>query len=226
MRWLSPRRVVSPVEPAALVLHLAGELPGPADHLADAPHPLAVGAEHRDRADVVQHVLRRHRPLADAALREGHVLRHGRVQVVADHDHVQVLVEGVDRVGVGRVRRRREAVRLAGAADDVGRVPAARALRVIHVDGPAGDRLQRVLEEAALVERVGVQLDLEVELVRDAQAAVDRRRRRAPVLVDLEPEAAGLDLLDQRRRAGGVAAAEEAEVHRPGLRRLQHLARR
>jgi hypothetical protein len=32
--------------PPPLILHLRRELPGPADHLADAPHPLAVGAEH------------------------------------------------------------------------------------------------------------------------------------------------------------------------------------
>ena len=180
---------------AALVLHLRGELPGAADHFVDAPHALAVGAEHRDRAEVVQHVLGGDGLRADARLREGHVLRHRRIQVVADHDHVEVLVEGVDRVGVGRIGRRGQAVHLPGHRDDVGRVAAAGALGVVHVDGAAVDRRQRVLQEARLVERVGVQLHLEVHLVGHRQAGVDHRRHGAPVLVDLHPEAAAAQLV-------------------------------
>ena len=82
------------------------------------------------------------------------------------------------------VRKRRD-------PDDVRRVAAARALGVVGVDRPAGDRLERRLEEAGLVERVGVDRDLHAGLVGDAQAGVDRRRRRAPVLVQLEPAGAG-----------------------------------
>ena len=63
-----------------------------------------------------------------------------------------------------------------GDADDVRRVAAAGALGVVHVDGAAADGRQRVLDEAALVQRVGVELDLEIELVGDAEAGVDGRR--------------------------------------------------
>ena len=48
----------------------------------------------------MQHVLGGDGLGADARLRERHILRHRRIQVVANHDHVQMLVEGVDRVGV------------------------------------------------------------------------------------------------------------------------------
>ena len=72
------------------------------------------------------------------------------------------------------------------------------------------------------VERVGVDHHLHVVIVGDAEAAVDRRRRRAPVLVQFERAGAGLDLLDERGGLGGVALAGEAEVHRVRVRRLDH----
>jgi hypothetical protein len=133
---------------------------------------------------------------ANARLGERDVLGDPRVQVVADHEHVEVLVDGVHRVGPRRVGRRRQHVRDAARLDDVGCVAAARALRVIGVDCAALERRQRILDEARLVERIGVDRDLHVVLLGDRQAAVDRRRRRAPVLVELQPQASGLDLLD------------------------------
>jgi hypothetical protein len=106
--------------------------------------------------------------------------------------------------------------------DDVGRVAAAGALGVEGVDGAALERLDGVLDEAGFVQRVGVDHHLDVVIVGDRQAAVDRRRRRAPVLVQLERAGAGLDLLDQRRGLRGVALAGEAEVHRESVGRLDH----
>ena len=76
--------------------------------------------------------------------------------------------------------------------DDVGRVAAAGAFGVEGVDRAALERGDRVLDEAGLVERVGVDHHLHVVVVGDRQAAVDRRRRRAPVLVQLEAAGAGL----------------------------------
>jgi hypothetical protein len=69
-----------------------------------------------------------------------------------------------------------------------------------------------------------VQLHLEVELVGDRKTGVDHRRHRAPVLVDLEADAAAGDLVENRARPRGVAAAEQAKIDRPFFRRLQHLA--
>ena len=63
---------------AALELHLVRGLPGADDDLADAAHGLAVGGHHRERAEIVQDVLRRDRLLADAALGEGEILRDRR----------------------------------------------------------------------------------------------------------------------------------------------------
>jgi len=112
--------------------------------------------------------------------------------VVTDHEHVEVLVDGVDRVGARRVVRGGQHVGLAARADDVRRVAAAGALGVVRVDRAALERRQRVLEEARLVERVGVDGHLHVELVGHGKAGADGVRRRAPVLVELDhPSAVG-----------------------------------
>ena len=75
-----------------------------------------------------------------------------------------------------------------------------------------------------LVERVGVDHHLDVVVLGDAEAAVDRCRRRAPVLVQLERAGAGLDHLLQRLRARRVALAGEAEIDRQAIGRLDHAA--
>ena len=109
--------------------------------LADPAHRLRVRADHRDRAQVVQDVLGRHRRRPDPRLGEGQVLGDGGVQVVADHQHVEVLVEGVARCS-GRVGLVEDGSTFGcdGDRDDVGRVAAAGALGVVRVDRPAGDR--------------------------------------------------------------------------------------
>ena len=99
---------------------------------------------------------------------------------------------------------------------------AAGALGVVGVDRPAVDRRDRVGEVAALVQRVGVQRDLDVVVVGDSERAIDRRRRRAPVLVDLEPAGAGVQLLGQCLRAAAVALAEQADVDRKRRSGLEH----
>src|SRR5262249_26009513 len=80
--------------------------------------------------------------------------------------------------------------------DDVGRVPSARALRMESMDGAPLDGADRVLDKAALIQRVGVDHHLDVVIVGDPEAAIDRGRRRSPILVELQGAGAAFDLLD------------------------------
>ena len=101
-------------------------------------------------AAVVQDVLGRDGFGANAALGKGHVLRHRPRQVMAHHEHVEMLVDGVDGERPGRIGARRQDVRQAGHADDVGRMAAAGAFGVVGVDRPAADGGDGVLDEARL----------------------------------------------------------------------------
>ena len=156
------------------------------------------------------------------AFGEGDVFGDARVEMVADHQHVEMLVDGVDRVGPGRIGRAGQHIGQPGRLDDVRRMAAAGAFGVVGVDGAALEGGERGFDEAGFVERVGVDGDLHVHLVGHRQAAVDGGRRRAPVLVQLEAHGAGLDLLAQGFRQAGVALAEEAEVHREGFGGFEH----
>ena len=143
----------------------------------------------------MEDILGRDRLAPDARLGERQILWNGRVQVMADHQHVEVLVDRIDRERPRRVRARRKDVRQPAQLDDVRRVPAARALGVVRVDRAPADRRDRRLDETRLVQRVGVDGDLHIVVVGDPQRAVDRRRGRPPVLVQLEADRARQHLL-------------------------------
>ena len=92
-------------ELAAGVFHERRHLERTHERFADAAHSLRVGRDHRQHAQVVQHVLRGLRFGAHAALGEGHVRRNLRIEVVADHNHVEQLGLGIDaerQGGIGR----------------------------------------------------------------------------------------------------------------------------
>src|SRR6202030_4558152 len=58
----------------------------------------------------------------------------------------------------------------------------------------------------------------------DAEAGVDRRRGRSPILMEFQSAGAGLDHLDQRAWVRSMAFAEEAEIDRQPFRCLQYPA--
>ena len=143
------------------------------------------------------------------------------IEVVADHQHVEVLVDGVDRVrAASGWCDDGSTFGSPQARDDVGRVAAAGALGVVGVDGAALERGDRVLDEARLVQRVGVDRDLHV---------VARRRRARQLSIaagvvpqsscSFRPMAPASICSSSALGQAGVALAEEAEVHRAARRR-------
>ena len=147
---LHPRIVVAlgiAEQRTTLRLHLVRSLPGANDHLADAAHRLTVRRHHRQRAEIVQYVLGRDRLSADAAFGECHVLRDRRIEVMAHHQHIEMLIERVRRVGTRRIGRTWQHVGERGDLDDVGRVAATGAFGVERMDGAAFERRDGVLNE-------------------------------------------------------------------------------
>ena len=137
-------------EPAALPLHLVGGLPGADDDLADAAHGLAVRRHHRERAEIVENILRRDGLLADAAFRKGEVLGDQRIEMMAHHQHVEMLVDGVEGKRPGRIGRGRQHIGKPRHLHDVGRVSAAGAFGVECVDGAALEGADGVLDKAPI----------------------------------------------------------------------------
>lgn len=116
--------------------------------------------------------------------------------------------------------------RLPGAQYDFADPPHGLAVAAHHADGAqvvqhvfGGDG---VLDKTRRIQRVGVDGHLHVGLFRHIQAVADGRRCRAPVFVQFEADGTGLHLFVQCLRQAGVALAQETQVHREGVGRLQH----
>jgi hypothetical protein len=165
--WLTTTRVAGPSRNARLARHspvvrMRSTIVRPSRAYASSSNvfapalPLTRGRRVPPRAPRSASLRRRRRRglggdrlAADARVGERDVLGDVGVEMVAHHEHVEMLGQRVHRERPGRVRRRRQHVRLARDADDVGRVPAAVALGVLGVDRPPGDGADRVLDEAS-----------------------------------------------------------------------------
>ena len=208
----------------ALALHLVGGLPCADQHFANAAHRLAVRRDNRERAEVVQDIFGGNGLAPDAALGKGHVLGDRLVEVVADHQHIEMLFERVHRVGPRRVCAGRDHIAQARQLDNVWRMAAARALGMEGMDRTILEGGNRVLDKAGLVQRVGMDHHLHVHVVSDTKATINRGGGRTPVLMQFQRTSSCADLFDQRGGFRRIALAREAEVHREAVGGLQHSA--
>src|SRR5580698_7416804 len=108
-----------------------------------------------------------------------------------------MLVQRIDRERARRVRRARDDVGLTAHFDDVGCMPATRPFRVIGMDRSTLEGGNRIVNISGLVERIGVDGNLNVLSLRYAKAAIDRRGGRAPILVELQADRASPYLVDE-----------------------------
>ncbi len=109
--------------------------------------------------------------------------------------------------------------------DDVGGMPAARAFGVEGMNSSAFHGGDGVFDKARLVQRVRVDHHLNVHRIGHREAAVDGRRRRAPILMQLHRAGARVDLFLKRCGQACVALTRKSEVHREGICRLHHAAK-
>ena len=124
--------------------------------------------------------------LTDAGFREGEILCNVGMQVMTYHQHVQVFVQCIDRIGTCRIRGRRQHIFLADDRYDVGRVAAPGAFGMERMNSPVFHRGDRVFQKAAFVNGVGMNGYLHIVFVRNIKTVVDGRIGRTPVFVQLE----------------------------------------
>ena len=205
-----------------LHLHLVPRLPGAEDDLTNAPHCLGVGRDDAERPQVMQDILGGDGFPADAGFGERHIFGDAPIQVVAHHQHVQVLFQGVDGVGAGGVGGGGQHVQLAAHPDDVGGVPTACAFGVVGVDAAIFEGGDGVFHKACFVQGISVDGDLNIIVFGNVEAGVDRRWGGAPVFVQLQPDRPSFYLLIQPRLQTTIAFTHKAQVHREGFGGFQH----
>src|SRR4029077_3343970 len=80
-----------------------------------------------------------------------------------------------------------------------------------------------ILDKDAFVQRVRVDKNLDIHVIRHREGAIDGGRGRTPVFMKLEAACTGLDLLNEARWRACVSFAEKAEVDGKPIGCLQHL---
>ena len=114
---------------------------------------------------------------------------------MADHRHVQMLIESIHRKWISGVGRRREAVFYSSNPDYVRGMSASSTFRMIHMNCAPVYGCQGIFQKTTFVQRIGMQLHLEIQFVCNGKAGINNRRHRAPILVDLHTETAARYLI-------------------------------
>ena len=138
-------------ESAPLLHVLVSCIPGAEDDLAASAHGLRVGRHDADGARVVQDVFGRNGLCADAAVREGDVLGDVLGQMVAGHDHVEMLVDSVAGVRFSRIGAAGNDVGMLDERYHVRSVATTRTLDVVGVDSSPAKRGGSSLDVARLI---------------------------------------------------------------------------
>lgn len=144
------------------------------------------------------------------------------VEVVADHQHVQMFFQSVDGERPRRVGRGWQHMFLAADLDDIGGMSAASTFGVKGVDCSAFHGGDGVFDKAAFVQRIGVDHHLHVHGIGHGQAAINGAGRSAPVFVQLQSTGARVHLFFQSCRKRGITLARNGKVHCEGICGLKH----
>ena len=113
----------------------------------------------------MQDIFRRDGFLADAAFGKGHIFRNARIKMVADHEHIQMLIHRIHRVRHGGVGGRRQHARFTDQAQDIRRMAATCTFGMEGLDGAATNGLDGFLNKTAFIQRVGMDGDLDIHLI-------------------------------------------------------------
>ena len=154
---------------------------------------------------------------------ESNVFRNSVIQVVANHQHVKVLINCVDGVWHGWVCRSWQDVRETSNLDDVRCVTAACAFGVECVHYTTCDSIQSIFNTASLVQCVSVNCNHNIIVVSNCQAGIDSCRCGTPVFVNLHAGSTCYNLLSQRAVCRAVALTIHEDVHWELFGSLQHL---
>ena len=134
-----------------LIFHFAGCLPGTCDNFSYTSHCLGIGTHHTENSHVVKNVFRCNGLRTDTGVCKSHVLRNFFVQMVAYHQHVQMLVQRIYRIRHGRVCRRWQNISCGSSTDNVRCMSAAGTLCMVSMDGSSTDGSKSIFHTSTLI---------------------------------------------------------------------------
>lgn len=120
-----------------------------------------------------------------AIQRRGHLQRDAGVEMMAHHQHVQMLVNRVDGVRSRGIGKRGQTANGPSRTNDV---------RGRRVDYEVFERSNSMLNKAGFVEIVPMNGDLDVILIGNTQAGINGPRGGSPVFMQLQPDRESLQL--------------------------------
>src|SRR5580698_6940764 len=158
----------------------------------------------------MQNVFGRNGFLANPALGECEIFRNSRIEVMGDHHHIEGLVKSIYGVWSRWSCRRWNDVWLTADLDDVRRMSASRSFGVKAVNRSPLEGGDCILDEAAFVELVCMDQNLNIHVICNRQTAINCGGRRTPVFMKLERACSGLNLLNEARWRACVSFAVKA----------------
>ena len=87
---------------------------------------------------------------------ESHIFRNGRIEMVTNHQHIEMFIYGIDGVRTCRVGRRWQHIGLPTGFDDIGRMATTRTFRVIGMNRAITNRCQRVFHKSTFIQGIGM----------------------------------------------------------------------
>ena len=162
----------------------------------------------------MQHILCRNRLRTDSGVCESHIFRNIFIQMMTNHQHIQMLIYGIYSERHGGIRRRRQYILAARCTNNIRCMPTACTLGMECMYGTATDGIQCIFHAACLIQCICMDSNLDIIFISHIQAMIDCCRSGAKVFMDFHPHRASLQLLNNRFFIGTISFSIETKIHR------------
>ena len=141
---------------------------------------------------------------------------------MANHQHVQMLVDRVDCKGAGGISRGRQNVCFPTGLDDIGSMPATRTFCMIGMNGSVFKSGNCIFDKTGFIQRIGMNSYLNIKFFSHAQTVIDSCRCRPPVFMKFQTHGTCPDLLLQSHRQTSIPFTKKTKVNWKFFNRLIH----
>ena len=188
------------IQCAPLFLHFICCLPCTGDNLTNSSHGLGVGTHHGKNTHVVQHILCRNRLRTDTAVGKSHIFFVIFIQVMAHHQHIQMLVNSVAGKWHGRIGRRWQHIFTGCCPYDIRCMTAAGTFCMVSMNRSSLEGRHSILYKSPFVQSICMDGYLHIIAVCYRQTSVNGLWSSPPVLMKFQTAGPGSYLFCQSFR--------------------------